>query len=220
MTTFSDTRDRAGSSVAVSLDAVCTWPSDAAKEWTHAAVAAAINDDSIDAIVASGSAVRDVDYADDLDLVLVYRDRSPNLPRPPIDIDLQQYERTEVADMLGSGRDYISWTVRFGQPLFQRAGWWTTLRSTWNGRLALPSAAEARARAKKTERIYSEMLAVGDDDAACELEISLLTHLARAALSDAGVYPESRPELPRQLRTIDQRDLAERLDAALRLRDA
>ena len=117
--------------------------------------------------------------------------------------------------MLAAGHDYISWTVRFGRPLFERNRWWTALRSEWNDRLALPSASEARARARKTERLYKEMRAAGDHDAASELEVSLLTHLARAALSDASVYPESRPELSRQLRQIDQGPLADRLDAAL-----
>ncbi len=117
--------------------------------------------------------------------------------------------------MLAAGHDYISWTVRFGQPLFERNQWWTALQAKWKDRLALPSASEARARARKTERLYKEMLAAGDHDAASELEVSLLTHLARAVLCEASVYPESRPELSRQLRQIDHDSLADRLDAAL-----
>ena len=42
----------------------------------------------------------------------------------------------------------------------------------------------------------------------------MLTHLARAALSEAGVFPYSRPELPGQLRDIGDHALADRLDAA------
>ena len=197
------------------LDAACSWPSEAARSWTLAAVDAAGRDAAIDAIVATGSAVREVNRSDDLDLVLVYRRERPSLPRPPLDVDLRYYERADVPRMLAAGHDYISWTVRFGRPLFERNRWWTALRSEWNDRLALPSASEARARARKTERLYKEMLAAGDHDAASELEVSLLTHLARAALCDASVYPESRPELSRQLRQIDQGPLADRLDAAL-----
>ena len=197
------------------LAPVRSWPSMAAWEWTRDAVAAARRDATVDSIVATGSAVRDVDSSDDLDLVLVYVKDRPALPRPPIDVDLRQYERAEVPRMLAAGHDYISWTVRFGRPLFERNQWWTALRSKWNDRLALPSASEARARARKTERLYKEMLAAGDHDAASELEVSLLTHLARAVLCDASVYPESRPELSRQLRQINQGPLADRLDAAL-----
>jgi hypothetical protein len=197
------------------LDAVCSWPSEAARSWTLAAVDAADHDTAIDAIVGTGSAVREVDRSDDLDLVLVYSQQRPSLPRPPLDVDLRHYERADVPRMLAAGHDYISWTVRFGRPLFERNQWWTALQAKWNDRLALPSASEARARARKTERIYKEMLAAGDHDAASELEVSLLTHLARAALSEASVYPESRPELSHQLREIDQGPLADRLDAAL-----
>ncbi len=200
------------------LNAVRLWPSEAARSWTLAAVDAAGQNTAIDAIVATGSAVRDVKRSDDLDLVLVYSQDRPALPRPPLDVDLRQYDRADVPHMLEAGHDYISWTVRFGQPLFERNQWWTALRSKWIDHLALPSASEARSRARKTERLYKEMLAVGDDDAASELELSLLTHLARAVLCEASVYPESRPELSRQLRQIDQGALADRLDAALHRR--
>ena len=62
---------------------------------------------------------------------------------------------------------------------------------------------------------YDEMRALGDLDAAAELNVAMLTHLARAALSDAGVFPRSRPELVDQLRSIDEGPLADRLADAL-----
>ena len=86
----------------------------------------------------------------------------------------------------------------------ERDGWWTRLRADWDARLALPSAADARARARETARRYDEMRALGDLDAAAEFHLATLTHFARAALSDAGVFPRSRPELAEQLRGIDE----------------
>ena len=215
MTNSATTRGTTLASAEAALRAVKSWPSEAARVWTLGAVASARDDAPIDAIIASGSAVRDVARSDDLDLVLVYRRRRPELTRPPIDVDLRQYERAEVLEMLEAGHDYISWTVRFGRSLFERDGWWAAVRSNWDHRLALPSADAARVRAHKTERLLKEMRAVGDRDAACELEISMLTHLARAVLSEASVFPESRPELPDQLRDINEPALAARLDAAL-----
>lgn len=200
------------------LAAVRSWPSRAAREWTQDAVAAARRNVAVTAIVATGSAVRDVERIDDLDLVLVYRNRRPSLPRPPIDVDLRQYERAEVPRKLRDGHEYLAWTVRFGQPLFDRDGWWAALRAEREGQLALPPAATARERANRMERLRDDMLAVGDHDAAAELEISVLTHLARAALSEAGVFPLSRPELLGQLRNIGDHTLADRLDDALRSR--
>ena len=197
------------------LAAVRSWPSGEARAWTLDAVERARSDATIEAIVASGSAVREVEGSDDLDLVLVYRERRPGLPRPPIDVDLRQYEEGDVARRLAGGHDYLSWTVRFGRALFERDGWWTRLCARWDGRLPLPSVAEATRRARKTQRLHEELLAVGDHDAAAELRVTMLTHLARAALSGAGVFPESRPELAGQLRAIGERALADRLDEAL-----
>lgn len=220
MTNNATQRGLATSTPDGALDAVRSWPSRAAWEWTRDAVATARTDAAVDAIVATGSAVRDVERPDDLDLVLVYQGPRPALRRPPLDVDVRQYERADVPRLLSSGHDYLSWTVRFGHPLFERDGWWSALCANWNDRLALPSADEARARAQRVERLHGEMLAAGDHDAAAELEISMLTHLARASLSEAGVYPESRPELSRQLREIDEQALADRLDAVLRGRIA
>lgn len=215
MTNQPTPRDATAPTLEGALDAVRSWPSRAAREWTRDAVAAAYRDAAVDAIVATGSVVRDVNHSDDLDLVLVYRERRPALRRPPMDVDVRQYERADVPRLLKSGHDYLSWTVRFGQPLFERSGWWSSLCAKWGDGIRLPSADEARVRAEQAKRLHDEMLAVGDHDAAAEMQISLLTHLARAALSEAGVFPLSRPELPGQLREIGDRPLADRLDDAL-----
>ena len=170
---------------------------------------------AIEAIVASGSAVRDVEYSDDLDLLIVYRTYHPSLPRPPIDVDLRHYERAAVLRKLKDGHDYLSWTVRYGRALFERDAWWARLSVEWNDLLPLPSATEARERARRARRLYDEMPAIGDRDAAAELRTSMLTFLARAALSSAGVFPMSRPELAGRLRDIDEQELADRLSDAL-----
>ncbi len=197
------------------LEAVRSWPSCKARLWTMDAVAVAKQATAILAIVASGSAVRDVAESDDLDLVLVYRESRPNLSRPPIGVDLQQHEAVEVSRKLAKGHDFLSWAVRFGQPLFEREQWWSRLRADWNDRLSLPSAAEARKRARRAQQLHQEMKALGDHDAATENYVSMLTHLARATLSDAGILPRSRPELADQLRKIGEAPLADRLTDAL-----
>ena len=175
---------------------------------------------AIMAIVATGSAVRDVDGSDDLDLVLVYRSHRPALARPPVSVDLRQYEQADVEPRLAAGHDYLSWTVRFGRALFERDSWWTRLRDEWDGRLSLPSVAESVERADRARHYCKEMSAAGDASAAAEYELSMLTHLGRAALSRVGVFPKSRPEMPDQLRGVGDEDLADRLSAALANRSA
>ncbi len=197
------------------LTAVRSWPSGRARTWTINALADAKRNVAIEAIVASGSAVRNVECSDDLDLVLVYRKARPSLPRPPIDVDLRQFEQSEVLRNLETGHDYLSWTVRYGKALFERDAWWSRLRADWNERLVPPSATEARDRARRTQHLYDEMCAVGDRDAAAELNVSILTQLARAALCDAGVLPQSRLELADQLRNVNKHQLADSLTDAL-----
>lgn len=197
------------------LGSVRSWPNTKARFWTMDAVALAGQDAAILAIVASGSAVRDVAQSDDLDLVLVYRKVRPNLPRPPIGVGLQQHEAAEAPKKPAKGHEFLSWAVRFGQPLFEREQWWSRLRADWNDRLSLPSAAEARKRARRAQRLHHEMQRLGDHDAATENYVSMLTHLARATLSDAGILPRSRPELADQLRRIGEVPLADRLTEAL-----
>lgn len=197
------------------LAAVREWPNSRACRWTTDALAVARKDAVTLAIVASGSAVRDVAQSDDLDLVLVYRKCRPDLPRPPIGVDLQQHDAAEVPPKLASGHDFLSWAVRFGRPLFERDQWWSRLQADWNDRLALPSAAEARKRARRAQQLHQEMQSLGDHDAATENYVSMLTHLARAALSEAGILPRSRPELADQLRQIGEAPLADRLTDAL-----
>ena len=75
--------------------------------------------------------------------------------------------------------------------------------------------AEANERAQQAERQRDGLAAAGDHDAAAELQLSALTHLARAALSGANVFPKSRPELAGQLRLIGKDALAARLEEAL-----
>ena len=195
--------------------AVCSWPDHEARDWTRDLVQAARQNGTVDAVVATGSAVRDVDRSDDLDLVLICHAVRPSLPKPPISVDLRCYDPADVAAGLAAGHSYLSWAVRFGRVLFERDRWWSKLWAEWNDRLLLPSAAGAIERAQRAERQRDGLAAVGDDDAAAELQLAALTHRARAALARSGVFPQSRPELAGQLHQVGEDALAERLDEAL-----
>ena len=152
--------------------------------------------------------------------MLVYSMQRPELPKPPISIDLRQYEKADVRKKLAANHDYLSWTVRNGRSLFEREYWWTRLREEWIGRLCLPSAAESIKRAREAERLWKELSDIGDIDAAAELHLAMVTHLSWVALSQARVFPESRPELADQLRNIGEHKLADRLVRALTERNA
>jgi len=200
------------------LTAVQRWPDNAARDWTLGAVEQAMFEEAIKAIIATGSSVRDVEFSDDLDLVFVYKHSRPATPRPPISIDLRGYGEAQVARKLAEGHDYLSWTVRFGQILFERECWWTRLRADWNDRLCLPSVADARTRAEKAECLSKELREAGDEEGANELQWSSLTNICRAELIRARVFPKSRPELDGQLREIGRHELADQLASGLERR--
>ncbi len=104
--------------------AVCSWPDNEARGWARDLMQAARQNGAVNAVVATGSAVRDVDRSDDLDLVLVYQEARPSLPRPPISVDLRCYDQADVSARLIAGHSYLSWAVRFGRVLFERDQWW------------------------------------------------------------------------------------------------
>lgn len=167
------------------------------------------------AIVAIGSSVRTVEFSADLDLLLFHEGRAPHLETPPIDVDLRAIPIADVASRLQNGNDRLGWAVLFGRVIFERGNYWSGLVGRWSGKMPLPSAEEAFRRAEKAKTLVEDLANVGDEDAADEQRISMLTHLARGNLIRSGIYPTSRPELPAQLRKAGYGELAEQLESAL-----
>ncbi|MBI4486046.1 MAG: hypothetical protein HY655_08560 [Acidobacteria bacterium] len=103
----------------------------------------------------------------------------------------------------------LGWAVKFGRVLFQRDGYWNAVLESWSSRLPLPSPDLAVQRANEARNRLTKVLEVGDVDAAEEQALSYATHLARAELLKRNVYPESRPEIPSQLRKIGAHEAAD-----------
>jgi hypothetical protein len=197
--------------------AIRSWPTDFARQWLHSFLRRVRGDPNVLVVVAIGSSVRTAS-ADDLDLVVLCKDRTLQRDRPPIEVDLRAFDWDKVDADIQRGKDLLIWAVRFGEPLYDPAGRWQDLVSRWKGRMPLPNPEEAIGRAEAALADFEKMRAAGDTDAMQDLNLSYLTHLARARLTAAGVFPASRPELPDQLRQIGQAELAESLGTALALR--
>lgn len=197
------------------LGCVRKWPSKAARQWSEEFVRTAPKQSNIDAIIAVGSAIRDVSEIADIDFIVVYRNPKPVFHKPPIDVDIRIYERTLVPKLLSKGHELLGWAVKMGRVVYERNQYWTKLRSRWLNRVPFPSLEEAKARAAKAEKLYREFSALGDQDAADEQFITMLTHLARARLIESGTFPASRPELEKQLLSIGEPELAQKLAKAL-----
>ena len=188
---------------------VLRWPTERSKGWTLDLLGRAPLDRNITAIVAVGSTVRPGVPSTDLDLIVICEDRVEfrRNNRAPLEIDIRIYSSSGVEDSIERGHDMLGWAVKFGKGLFQRDGYWDDVVHRWQDRLPLPDIDSAYSRALDSFRWLSRVHNVGDTDAAYEHALSYLTHLARAALAERGVYPASRPELPGQLRGVGAGDL-------------
>ena len=170
------------------------------------------------AVVVVGSAIRSTVPSDDLDLVVICRDRRLLREKAPIEVDLRSFDLDRIECDVRRGQDLLIWSLRYGEPLYDPSKAWGDLVQSWKGRLPLPDVCVAKSRAETARAQLEAMRTAGDADAVIDLSVSHLTHLARATLAEAGVFPASRPELPGQLRGIGQADLADRLDQALSAR--
>jgi hypothetical protein len=194
---------------------VLRWPTGRSKDWTRTFVFSAEKNSNIVAIVAIGSAVRPDVSSTDLDLLVLFDGLDSLNASPPIEVDLRVYSLPGIEDKLGRGHDLLTWSIKFGRVLYQRHDFWDKLVGSWCYRLPLPSAKLARERATVVYRHLAECLKLGDENAAREQAISYLTHLARAELLEKRIFPASRPELAKQLREVDDSELAQNLERVL-----
>lgn len=195
------------------------WPTDRSRQWLASFLERARRDRNVIAVVAVGSAIRSGVGSEDLDLIVLCRDRKLLKERAPIEVDLRSFDVDQVEQGIEDGQDLLTWAVQFGQPLFDLHHVWEDIVARWKDHLPLPDPMVARARASAARTQLEDMRSVGDQDAVIELSVSYLTHLGRALLAEAGVYPASRPELPDQLRQVGQTELADQLAEALLSRD-
>jgi hypothetical protein len=131
-----------------------------------------------------------------------------------MEVDVREYDQDEVESRIAAGHDLLGWAVKFGIAIHEKGEYWTKLVHRFEN-IPLPSAGVARSRADRVKVHVEELVTLGDEDAAAEQLLSYLTHIARAELIDAGVFPASRPELPEQLRRLGRGGLADALDAVI-----
>lgn len=196
------------------------WPSEQAKNWALTQIPRLCASPEVCALVLFGSIVRNVSASTDLDVLYVYAAVAPQHGKPPIDVDLRRFKRDDVSGELRNGNDLLGWCIRYGELVCEQNHYWTDLVKEWKDKIGLPSATLALERARKSERLLKEVASVGDDEAALELYLTVLTHLGRARLIEHGIYPASRPELPAQLRDAGDAHLADLLQDALEIRNS
>lgn len=188
------------------------WPTERAREWTRDLVAR--HGDRL-VLIAIGSAARGcARNGSDLDLVALHTGPRPDVRSPP-EVEVRWVGRDLVDDAIADGDDVLAWAVAFGVPLHDAEGAWCRLVERWRSRLPLPSAKVSAGREARARRLAEDLLAAGDDDAAAEQVLSMLTHWARRLLAQHRVFPRSRPELPAQLRDVGEVAAGDLLENAI-----
>jgi hypothetical protein len=194
------------------------WPSEDARRWVRQFARIACADENTAALVLIGSLARNAGAPADVDLLYIYRHHPIAYRQHPIDVDIRAYPTDGIPEQLSRAQDLLSWSVRFGRLVCEHDQYWTTLTHDWCKNMPLPNPQVAEERAQRAAAVYEHLHKIGDQDAAAEQLITLLTHKAWARLLRSQVHPASRPELPKQLRAIGEVSLASELDSALKQR--
>lgn len=201
------------------LKTIDKWPSTYAKEWVENFAQRLCKQSDIWAIVIFGSVIRpNAKYCLDVDLLIIYENDRPSFANPPLDVDIRSYCREDVESLITEGHEVLGWTILFGKVLYEKDKYWTILCDKWKDHLPLPSARIADKRAERAKQLFEDIKVIGDEDAAGEQFIAMLTQMARACLIRSGIYPASRPELPEQLKSIGKYRLASQLEEVLQKR--
>ncbi len=197
------------------VEVVRRWVGDS-KRWLAAFLEAAPSRSSIITIVVIGSSVRARGHRrSDFDLLLIYRGTRPII-EAPLEVDIRFVALEGIDDQIVKGHEILCWALAFGTALYDPECYWEHVQQSWSKRLPLPSAKEARDRGQQALARATQMLQIGDESAADDLILAALTQFARERLIKDGVFPASRPELPDQLRKIDEQNpLARILDDAM-----
>jgi predicted nucleotidyltransferase len=176
---------------------VVQWPTNRARNFTRAL---ADEEGAVVAVVAFGSAVSGCTRTEsDVDILVVYRGQRPAVLPPP-EVDVRWVDIAAFEAAIENGDDVVAWALGLGVALHDPEAFWSDAASRWKSRLPLPSLEVSAERSARARRYAEDLLAAGDDDAAAEQVLTMLTHLARATLAANGVFALSRPELPGQLR--------------------
>ncbi len=190
------------------------WPTRRAADWARRLD----KDRNVLAVVAIGSAARGcARSSSDVDLIVVCKDAKVGRKAvvAPLEVDVRWVDAEKLDASAALGDDVIAWGIAFGAPLYDPEDIWADLVARWRGRLPLPSPEVCTQRAERARRYASDLLESGDDEAASEQVLTMLTHQARLVLCERGVFPASRPELVEQLEGVGAFDLAKLLAGAL-----
>lgn len=133
-------------------------------------------------------------------------------PDAPPAVHLMEMKVPEFEEKVRGGDDVAQWAARHGRPLYGHARWDALVRrvlcdAPW------PDYREKLAQSNRRLEVSRALLDAGDARSAQKELVYAASHLGRALLFANRVFPLSRPELPDQLRDVDEYPTARVLEA-------
>ena len=141
----------------------------------------------------------------DIDLLVISKETPVDL-KSPRRVHLMRVTYDDFLKQLERGEDFEAWSVRLGVPVHDNG--------PWSEILARPESKVWPSWRKKVmhgaTRLFlaSELLEIGDLEAANEELLYAAGHIARSFLLRSDVFPLSRPELEEQITSIGYPRLA------------
>lgn len=165
-------------------------------------------------VVVIGSYARRTRSSPSSDIDLLVLDTSTEAPRLP-NVQVVTIAPDDFRRRAATGDEFALWALRYGVPL-SGGREWSDLRTEMLASAPWPRSRPSHERAFKRLRAAEALLSMGDLPAAEEETLFALSHVARAELLDADVFPLSRPELPDQLASVGKEELAAALRRSIR----
>jgi len=195
---FDDVRSTANNKLAV----VNRWVGKS-KKWTEMFFESLDKHLSIKCVVLLGSAIRQRGHRrSDFDLLVVYDEKKRPKLGAPIEVDVRQYAQAGLEKKIATADEVLCWALKYGVVAYDPDGIWNEFLQYHKDRIPLPSRTKAEHRAYNSLQKACDMLENGDEFGAEDLILASLTQFVRSELISKGVFPASRPELPRQLREV------------------
>jgi predicted nucleotidyltransferase len=166
-----------------------------------------VRDPAATVVLIGSSARHRMTWRSDIDVFVITSKPIQRLRGSPR-IHIHHETRESFLARLNEGEEFASWAVRYGRLLCDPSGWWRIARRE---NLPWPDWRQKLAHVRKRMRIAKAALIDADREAAEEELMMAVSHCARALLLQNRAFPLSRPELPSQLASIDQKELGDLL---------
>lgn len=150
-------------------------------------------------------------WKSDVDIVVITKRIPRERPDAPSIVELHFIDPADLRQRILGGDDFAQWIVRNGRLLHGPTADWLRFQDALD-RAPWPRGDRKLEPARRHLARSVDLLEMGDLDASTDQGLRAADMLARRILLSARLWPLSRPELPSQLRSSGEHELAEALE--------